>query len=115
MRLELDRVIGQLDTREDTRPTGDHVVSPDADAFAEHRAACDLRPRADAAAGGDDAVAQLAALADLRPLQDDPALGGRARADRHVLGEDDQAADVRALTDAHAALKHRWRDHPATH
>src|ERR1700722_9137794 len=103
--LELDRVIGQLHTREDTRPAGDHVVSPDPNVLAEHGAAGDLRPRADAAASGDDAVAQFAALADFGPLQDNRPLDRRAGADRDVLGEDHQAADMGALGDAHTALE----------
>ena len=66
---------------------------------------------ADATAGRDDAVAQPAALADLRPVEDHRALDRRARADRDVFAEHDQAADLGALGDAHAALEHRRRDH----
>ena len=41
---ELDRAVGQGDTREDTRPAGDHVVRPHGHALAEHRAAVDRLP-----------------------------------------------------------------------
>src|SRR6185312_12964582 len=38
-KLELDRAVGQRDTREDTRPMGYHVVRPDRHALSEHGAA----------------------------------------------------------------------------
>src|SRR5271154_3203948 len=63
--LELDRAVGQLDTGEDTRPVGDHVVRPHPHPLAEHRPAGDPGAGPDATAGRDDAVAQLAAVADL--------------------------------------------------
>src|SRR5437764_14405979 len=79
--LELDRVIRERDTREDTRPTGDHVLRPHADPFSEHRTARYPRALADAATGPDDAVAQLAARADLGVLEDHRALHRAPRAE----------------------------------
>src|ERR1700694_1043649 len=69
--LELDRAIGQRDTREDTRPAGYHVVRPHLHPLAEHRTTGYSRTRADPAARRNDAVAKLAALADLGPFEDD--------------------------------------------
>src|ERR1700683_385255 len=43
--LEPDRAVGQIDTREDTRPVRDHVVRPDRHALAEHGATGDLASR----------------------------------------------------------------------
>src|SRR5581483_12013422 len=63
--LELDRAVGQLHPREDTRTARDHVVGTDLDALAEHRAVRDAARGPDRAAGSHDAVAELAALADL--------------------------------------------------
>src|SRR5450631_3652158 len=86
LNLEPDRAVGQLDTREDTRPMRDHVVRPDRHALAEHRSTGYLGARTDSAAGGDDAVPQRAALADLGSVEDHRTLHRRVRGDRHVSG-----------------------------
>src|SRR6185312_223908 len=111
-RLELDRPVRQAHPREDTRTARHHVVSPQLDAFAEHRAAGHLAARSDPAARPHDAVAQLAAFADLGAAKDNGALHGAARADRDVLAEHDEAPDLRARRHAAAALEDGGRDRP---
>src|SRR5271165_4433782 len=111
--LELDRAVGQFDTREDTRPAGYHVASSDPDALPDHGSTGDAGAVADAAAGGEDAVAQLAAGAHAGPREDHGALHGGAGADDDVLAEHDKAADVGAGAHVRAALDQRRRDHPA--
>src|SRR5439155_11939575 len=105
MSLERNRAVRQRDTREDTRPARDHVVSPHLNTLAEDRATGDLGAVPDLASGGENAVAQLASLADLGSLEQDGALDDAARADRDVCSEHHEAADMRPVRDPHAALQ----------
>src|SRR5258707_7273276 len=109
--LELDRPVGQLHPWEDTRPARDHVVSPQADPLPQYRPGRDLAARSDLAARPDDAVAKLAALAHLAAGKDNGALDGAVGADRDVLGEHHERADVGARCDLRPGLDDRRWDH----
>src|SRR6202012_2931276 len=111
--LELDRPVGQLHPREDTRPAGDHVASPNGHNLADRRSAGDLGLRSARAARAADSVAELAALPDLGAVEDHGALDGAVRPDLDVAAQHHEAADPRAGGDPHTRLKPRGGGRPA--
>src|ERR1700729_749851 len=82
---KLDRSVGQLHAREDTRAGRERVSRPDLDPLAEHDAAVDLAVVADLHVPADDRGADRRPGSDADPAEQHRTLHAGALADRHAL------------------------------